>query len=193
MTTNDATAKAQEADDIISTRNDCQCHMLPCKIEFTGRAPVEVYFSPHLVSGQGTTNEANEDSEGQGDRVYGSQFRGRQLLATDPYQPSTGTIIQGRLLEVDAHIAKSSEDRVQVKGKFTSVLEWKHESDPAVLRNSSSNQNSRVRAAMKWFDVAHAVSSGCWHQRQDLVIGISCCSPDIYFCLSCFIIYLFSK
>jgi hypothetical protein len=127
--------------------SETECHALPCNIEFTGRAPVKVYFTPHSVK-----NRENESA-----RIYSAQFRGRQLLAVDPQQNHQGVSMQGRLLEVDPCKPKTSEERIKVKGKFGSIFEWKHECEPAVLENSSAN-NSRVRTALDWCDVARAVS-----------------------------------
>ncbi|CAB9513330.1 Ribonuclease H2 non-catalytic subunit (Ylr154p-like) [Seminavis robusta] len=127
--------------------NDCQpCHSLPCKIDFNGRAPVEVYFSPQEIP-----HEKNDDAI-----VCAAQFRGRQLLAVKP-PPHQQTTMAGRLLEIDACKARNSEGKVRVKAKFNSILEWKHEHDIGTVQNNHSSGNSRVRTAMEWCDVAHAL------------------------------------
>lgn len=144
---------------------ECHCHALPCSIDFTGRAPVQVYFTPHLV-----TEKEEDDAKEEGKandksspaKVYSAQFRGRQLLALEPKQNDSDRNnnqlpLHGRLLEVDFCKAKNSEDRVKVKGKFSSIFEWKHECQPAVLQNFSDN-NNRVKAALQWCEVAQAVS-----------------------------------
>ena len=180
MTTSEETKTQEQANasSIISAQNgEIQCHSLPCKVDFTGRAPVEVYFSPQLVSDGSSTNqeEGKNTEESKDDRIYSVHFRGRQLLAKEPYQhplPATCTTgennssndqktatairMQGRLLEIDACKARTSQDKIKVKGTFRSILEWKHECEPAVLRNSAAD--SRVRAALQWCDVAQAVS-----------------------------------
>lgn len=150
-----ASEAAMDSDDIISNQKVWECHSLPCNIDFAGRAPVEVYFTPHLVSDD--TNQGN--SENRHTKVYSSQFRGRQLLALDPMRQHSNSVpIQGRLLEVDACKPSSSDEKIQVKGKFSSIFEWKHENEPAVLQSSSLDK-SRVGAALQWCDVAQVVSN----------------------------------
>lgn len=154
-------------DSIISTsttthdQNWQLCHSLPCNIGYSGRAPVEVYFAPQLLTSDTTSKDGLVVKE---DRVFAAQFRGRQLLAAEPYRhtpASTNSTIlqQGRLLEINGTKARTSEGKVQVKAKFSAIHEWKHEYDPDVVRQNATSNNSRVRAAMEWCDVAHAVST----------------------------------
>ena len=144
-----------------------QCHSLPCNIDFNGRAPVSVYFSTHLV-----TSESSKDAEKNEttNRVFGSQLRGRQLLASEPYQHHSNTELQGRLLEIDSCKGNSDEGKVRVVGKFNSIYEWKHECEPSLLQNPTY-ENSRVLASFQWHDVAHAV------RRADCFVAFAttCC------------------
>ena len=168
-------------DSIVSTDNDAYndnqtqhwqpCHSLPCNIDYSGRAQVEVYFSPQLIpTSEATSNNDPMVPTIQEDRVYSAQFRGRQLLAAEPYQhtssvhdvanPNPVQQQQGRLLEIDATKGQSSKGVVRVKAKFSNIHEWKHEYDPDVVRrNNVIGHQSRVRAALEWCDVAHAVST----------------------------------
>ena len=160
MTASNEESKTQETN---HHADEIQCHSLPCKVDFSGRAPVEVYFSPQLVVGE----EGKEE-----DRIYSAHFRGRQLLSTEAYQHSsafdttsndttttTSHRMQGRLLEIDVCQARNSADKIKVKERFGSIMEWKHECEPMVLRNAAAavDHTSRVRTAMEWCDVAHAV------------------------------------
>lgn len=150
---------------------EIQCHSLPCKVDFSGRAPVEVYFSPQIVG-------EDRKLEEKKDQIYSAHFRGRQLLAAEPYLHSSPTAMttegagaatgtdatthhrmQGRLLEIDACKPRTSEDKIKVKATFGSILEWKHECEPVVVRNTVAavDHTSRVRTALEWCDVAHAV------------------------------------
>lgn len=141
-------SKMQVCDDVVDGSH--QCHLLPCNIDFNGRADVDVYFTTQVVSGGA-----------EGSRVLGSQLRGRQLLASEPYQHSGKTEesiipMQGRLLEIDTCKAKTDEGKVRVVEKFTSICEWKHECEPLAMKNPTY-ENSRVLASFQWQDVAHAV------------------------------------
>jgi hypothetical protein len=166
-------APKASSDSIINTtavhdeKNWQSCHSMPCNIGFSGRAPVEVYFMPQLLlTSDTTTSKDGLLSVKEDSRVFAAQFRGRQLLAAEPYRhtpalSTNSTIVQqqGRLLEIDGAKARNSEGKVQVRAKFNAIHEWKHEFDPDVVLMNASSNNSRVRAAMEWCDVAHAVST----------------------------------
>jgi hypothetical protein len=53
------------------------CHALPCSIEFTGKAPVYLYFQPHPVE-----NDTSSSSGSSSASFQAAQFRGRGILAT---------------------------------------------------------------------------------------------------------------
>lgn len=168
MTTSDA-AMTQQGNDAMAMNDDKECcHSIPCNSAFNGRAPVEVYFTTQLVSEE----QPKDENKSKKTKVFGSQLRGRQLLASEPYQhpqsnATTSSPMQGRLLEIDSSKAKSDEGKVRVVEKFQSIYEWKHECEPNVMQNPSY-ENSRVLAAFQWSDVAHAVRT-----TYDNVYGIS--------------------
>jgi hypothetical protein len=165
MLNTDAQDASKAPDSTVSTTTHDQnwqmCHSLPSNIGYSGRAPVEVYFAPQLLTSDLTSKDGVVLKE---DRVFAAQFRGRPLLAAEPYQhaqASTNATVQqqGRLLEIDGTKARTSGRKVQVRAKFTAIHEWKHEYDPDVVRKNASRNNTRVRAAMEWCDVAMEAST----------------------------------
>jgi len=187
------------------------CYSLPCKLEYSGRAPVEVYFSPQLVMVMDDDNVRMKTQQPENQQnnekvsIYSAHFRGRQVLATNPYQhqhynitaatTSTTTTtttenittttennnsnssnnnnttatkkttegakrrMNGRLLEIDSFESRTSQEKIKVRGIFRSIMEFKHEYDPIAMKrnNSHNNNHNRVKTAMEWMDVAHAV------------------------------------
>ena len=151
-----------------STSSGSQCHSLPCKMEYSGRAPVEVFFAPHLIPTTDSTGDNHDNKDTS--NMYAAHFRGRQLLATEPYQHAriaatkteaspTTTKMQGRLLELHACHSSTSPEKIQVVAQFDGIWQWQHESEPRRAANAAATlaEKNRVVAAMQWCDVAHAV------------------------------------
>lgn len=128
------------------------CHALPCKIEFTGKAPVYLYFQPQSVE-----NDASSSSDSTAS-LQAAQFRGRGLLAcnTSSYSPTDPpeTALHGRMLTVN-----SDKTGVSVQASFEQLTEWHHEHQPAAVQQAAKlNKNpSRVQRARNWFSVAAAL------------------------------------
>jgi hypothetical protein len=138
------------------------CHALPCKIEFTGRAPVHLYFQPQSVE-----NDTSSSSGSSSTSFQAAQFRGRGLLACSN---STGTVssssssisptnppetaLHGRMLAVN-----SDKTGISVQASFEHLTEWHHEHQPAAVQQATKlNKNpSRVQLARDWFSVAAAL------------------------------------
>jgi hypothetical protein len=138
------------------------CHALPCSIEFTGKAPVYLYFQPHPVE-----NDTSSSSGSSSTSFQAAQFRGRGLLACSSNTISnTGSgssdspthppekALQGRLLAVN-----SDKTGVSVQATFEHLTEWHHEHQPAALQQATQpNKNpNRVQLARDWFPVAAAL------------------------------------
>jgi hypothetical protein len=141
------------------------CHALPCKIEFTGKAPVYLYFQPHAVENDTSSSSSSSSSSGSSSSSFqAAQFRGRGLLAcssssttdsssnspTHPQEP----VLHGRLLAVN-----SDKTGVSVQANFEHLTEWHHEHQPAAVQQATKlNKNpNRVQLARDWFSVAAAL------------------------------------
>jgi hypothetical protein len=136
------------------------CHALPCNIEFTGKAPVYLYFQPHSVE-----NDTSSSTGSSSASFQAAQFRGRGLLACSSNTGSSSsssdspthppeTALQGRLLTVN-----SDKTGVSVQASFEHLTEWHHEHQPAALQQATQlNKNpNRVQLARDWFPIAAAL------------------------------------
>lgn len=132
------------------------CHSLPCKIEFTGKAPVCLYFQPQSVEND---TSSNSNSGSSSTLFQAAQFRGRGLLAfssssnSPPTHPQE-TELHGRLLTVN-----SDKTGVSVQATFEHLTEWHHEHQPAAVHQATKlNKNpNRVQLARDWFAIAAAL------------------------------------
>jgi hypothetical protein len=122
------------------------CHALPCKIEFTGKAPVYLYFQPQSVESDASSSSDSSPT------FQAAQFRGRGLLACNSSSPET--TLHGRMLTVN-----SDKTAVTVQASFDQLTEWHHEHQPAAVQQATKlNKNpSRVQLARDWFSVAAAL------------------------------------
>ena len=129
------------------------CHALPCKIEFTGKAPVYLYFQPQSVE-SGTSSSTGSSSTS----FQAAQFRGRGLLAcnnsSNSPTNSPETAMHGRMLTVN-----SDKTGVTVQASFDHLTEWHHEHQPAAVQQATKlNKNpSRIQLARDWFSIAAAL------------------------------------
>ena len=127
--------------------------------------------------------------------MYAAQFRGRQLLATEPYQHAritatkteaspTTTKMQGRLLELHACHSSTSPEKVQVVAQFDGIWQWQHESEPRRAANAAATlaEKNRVVAAMQWCDVAHAVCTAGVVVDLYIYMGGKCCTVTLVRC-----------
>lgn len=104
-----------------------ECHILPCSIGFTGKAPTHVYFQPS------TTN--HNDS-------LAAQFRGRGLLAV------VARPVHGKIVHADGK-------QLITEASFESMTEWHHEHQPEALERKSTDE--RVARASEWCQIAAAL------------------------------------
>jgi hypothetical protein len=130
------------------------CHALPCKIEFTGKAPVYLYFQPQSVENDTTSSSSGISSTS----FQAAQFRGRGLLACNsssksPTHPPE-TALHGRMLTVN-----SDKTGVSVQASFEHLTEWHHEHQPAAVQQATKlNKNpNRVQLARDWISIAAAL------------------------------------
>jgi hypothetical protein len=150
------TTKEKQNDESATT-----CHALPCNIEFTGKAPVYLYFQPHSVE-----SDASSSSGSSSNSFQAAQFRGRGLLAcsnsnstvadsssNSPTHPQE-TELHGRMLTVN-----SDKTGVSVQASFEHLTEWHHEHQPAAVHQATKlNKNpNRVQLARDWFPIAAAL------------------------------------
>jgi hypothetical protein len=91
-----------------------ECHILPCSIDYTGKAPVSVYFQPTPF---------------QEGLYQAAQFRGRGLLALEP------VAVSGRLLNV-------KDNKVTTQASFDRITEWQHVHQTAALTSSGRVQRA---------------------------------------------------
>jgi hypothetical protein len=142
-----------------------ECHALPCNIDFSGKAPTDVYFRPTKVVDD-HTNEAAEVKNGKGTSVFpqyqAATFRGRGLLAIQNNDdgPSSTQALEGRFLQVgDASSTNPNEEQIiQQVAQFSQMTEWYHDHDlTSVEQKSSRPENSRVQTAMDWIETAEAL------------------------------------
>jgi hypothetical protein len=136
------------------------CHALPCNIEFTGKAPVYLYFQPHPVESNNTDNDtstANTSSSSSSSTtcLQAAQFRGRGLLACTSSPQET---VHGRLLQVHDKNSSSNNNTggVSVQASFEHLTEWHHEHQPAAV-HAAMQKHDRVKLARDWFPVAAAL------------------------------------
>jgi hypothetical protein len=129
------------------------CHALPCKIEFTGKAPVYLYFQPQSVENDTSSSIGSSSASFQA-----AQFRGRGLLACNNSSNSPThapeSELHGRMLTVN-----SDKTSVSVQASFEHLTEWHHEHQPAAVQQATKlNKNpSRVQLARDWFSIATAL------------------------------------
>lgn len=115
------------------------CHSLPCNIEYSGKAPVNVYFQP---------------AELEDGKYQAATFRGRGLLAKNDVGNST-VKVEGRLLQV---VSSSSSDTKQLKevATFDQYTEWYHEHQVQAVEQRATSAN-RWSTALEWMEIAVAL------------------------------------
>jgi len=141
----DDAENVETAVDAIPETNDSStttCHALPCDIDYTGKAPVYLYFRPQPL--QDTPNAVNNDKTAQ----LAAQFRGRGLLAAAP------TAVHGRMLTVNNN--NHIDNTVTVSASFSHCTEWHHEHQSAQVKLNVQHFD-RVTAATNWFPIAAAL------------------------------------
>lgn len=143
------------------------CHSLPCTIEYTGKAPVYLYFQPETL-----TNPAEQADDGAHDAddttkpaMQAAQFRGRGLLAPAATTTSTTSdanatkpAVHGRLLNISSSTSSSNNANttVSVQAHFDTLTDWHHEHQPAAVLQALQ-LNNRSQTATDWFPVASAL------------------------------------
>lgn len=106
-------------------------HLLPCKIDYNGVAPVKAYFRPE----KDLTTEQ-----------YIAHFRGRRLVGQDIILPEN-VIMKHALLEHPTDNAgERSLELVHDIKKFTI---WQHDTQPDI---------SSVQDCLDWIEICNAVS-----------------------------------
>jgi hypothetical protein len=136
------------------------CHLLPCSIAYDGPAPIQMYFEGPLLtmdaleddhhtpkqSNNKTTNHdnnLNHQSEKLRNRIYMTQFRGRQLMAI---ASTDNTTVQGRIVSLDGSHKSSWK-------KFDRILEWHHTSSSRTI----PLKKSRIKTALQWCQLASSL------------------------------------
>jgi len=110
-----------------SSKVTSDCHILPCKIDYAGKAQVEAFFCPAVAH----------------DDLQAAQFRGRGLLAAAP------TRLQARVLTVHP-------DQGQVVSEMSvgKVSEWHHEHLEQAIASPRHINSRRIARALEWCYVA---------------------------------------
>jgi len=106
------------------------CHALPCNIDYTGKAPVDVYFRPAPVN----------------DEYQAATLRGRGLLA--PTSKEDDSQWQGHVLTKD-----HATNKLKTVTTFEHLAEWHHEH----LLSAMNQKESRLQTANDWMEVAKAL------------------------------------
>ena len=109
-----------------SSKVTADCHILPCKTDYAGKAQVDSFFCPAMVHAD----------------LQAAQFRGRGLLAAAPTQ------VQARVLTVHP-------DQGQVVNgvSVSRVSEWHHEHFEQAIASPSHINSSRIARALEWCHV----------------------------------------
>jgi len=127
------------------------CHALPCNIDYTGKAPVEVYFRPAPVLVQG---ESGDDEAQQPPKYQAATLRGRGLLAS-AVNNSVGGSSAGSSCQIQGCVLAKDDSGQQLKTvtHFETLTEWHHEHSPVAL----AQKESRLRTAVDWLETAAAL------------------------------------
>jgi hypothetical protein len=116
------------------------CHNLPCSIDYKGRAPVDTYFRPAVIS-------TSETDDGEQPQYQAAMFRGRGLLA------ARAVPVAGLILQPDSVSDDAGRRNNVVVGTFHEIVEWHHTHQiDAIPRHGS-----RVQKAKDWMEVAAAL------------------------------------
>ena len=115
---------------ILTHPNQIKIHILPCKIDMTGPAPVEQYFLvDSLIARGGDDNKADPS-------MQVSTFRGRKLLGVREEIPKN-TIGLSVMQDVEFNEDDDEEDGenncqrvLRVDGTFDSITYWQHDCLP---------------------------------------------------------------
>jgi hypothetical protein len=126
------------------------CHGLPCNIDYTGRAPVDVYFRPTALP------------DG---KFQAATFRGRGLLANAPVEEgsmndnesNTNPSLNGYLFEIVS--AEVGEKQLRSVASFDRFTEWHHEHhlNTVAQKESASQGCTRLGNALDWIEIATAL------------------------------------
>jgi len=143
-------APSSPSDPSPSAPTSTTCHALPCNIEYTGKAPVDVYFRPAPI----IHDEERGDGEQQHSSFQAATLRGRGLLAENCSDPNM--VVHGRLLSViDGHGGadpnKKQQRVLETVATFDRLTEWHHE------HLVQTKKESRLRTALDWMETAAAL------------------------------------
>lgn len=145
-----------------------ECHVLPCKIDYSGKVSDYIYFHPQSLE-QEEVEEKKASTSSSTASFRAAQFRGRGLLSCTTSQGEDGndnddgnnnnsngnnddTTMHGRLLVKKA--AKGSG--IQVAGVFDRITEWHHEHQPSQVLATTLKENNKsvTTRAREWCQIA---------------------------------------
>jgi Ribonuclease H2 non-catalytic subunit (Ylr154p-like) len=156
---------------------DADCHILPCKIDYSGPASVDVYFQPtpipqtkpkrcitvsnddykRFLNGSIRPTTSDPPDIGPDDdppKLQAAQFRGRGLMATYPPAPVHACVLH---LNTSASPQKSVVAVVEKQAVVKTISEWQHEHlESAVLRTQRSGA-TRVGRGLEYCRIAAAL------------------------------------
>jgi hypothetical protein len=129
------------------------CHGLPCNIDYTGRAPIDVFFRPTALP------------DG---KFQAATFRGRGLLANAPVdddgtvndtnvESNTNPSLNGHLFEIVS--AEGGGKQLRSVASFDRFTEWHHEHHlkSVAQKESASHGCTRLGNALDWIEIAAAM------------------------------------
>jgi Ribonuclease H2 non-catalytic subunit (Ylr154p-like) len=157
---------------------NADCHILPCKIDYSGPAPVDVYFQPTPIpqtKPKRCITVSNEDYKkflnglipsrtsaspvvGPGEdppNLQAAQFRGRGLMATYPPTP-----VHACVLSLNTNTTGGSSvvvAEVEKQAVVTTISEWQHEHLESAVLRTQRNGASRVARGLEFCRVAAAL------------------------------------
>ena len=124
-------------------KSDSIVHMLPCKIEFDGPAPVNAYF--HMNKKPRTSNNKSVSTQNN----LESHFRGRKLEGVEFELPKN---IIGMYTHTSQNISHDGTADINIEGTFHSINVWEHDRPP-------TTHIAQLEECISWFELAEAVSN----------------------------------
>jgi Ribonuclease H2 non-catalytic subunit (Ylr154p-like) len=156
---------------------NADCHILPCKIQYSGPAPVDVYFQPTPIpqtKPKRCITVSNEDYKNflngsirpttsappdirPGDdppTLQAAHFRGRGLMATYPPAPVHACVLH---LNTSASPQKSVVAVVEKQAIVKTISEWQHEHLESAVLRTQRNGATRVARGLEYCRIAAAL------------------------------------
>lgn len=158
-------AQKQQSDD-----GSLKCHILPCKVDYSGRVPGAQHFfqptpipeDPATDAGSSSSSSTNgitttkHDGTTEG-TLLAATLRGRGLLGRETTVSTNDFQANLRVLKVNCTSIGSTDHHgwLQVDGPpVEKIIQWEHEHAPEALRHKKGGSMSNARA---WCQVAQAL------------------------------------